>query len=284
MKKIILPSVAGLILLLVLIVFGKTAKEKLPGATLKTGAPAFAIADHLNIQKNKFSPAQALAVSKLENAIARGDVKAQQIISYNRLASFWKDSAKSFAGYAYYTAEASKLVNSEKTLTFAARLFLARLKHESDERLKIWESETAVDLFERALQLNPANDSLKVDLGSCYIYGKGMIGDATETMKGIQKLLEVVRKDSGNMEAQMVLGVGGIISRQFDKGIERLNKVIKAEPGNLEAVSWLGDGYAAKGDNVNAVKWYEYSKQLVDDPAYTKEVNERIQALKSAVH
>ncbi|MEO7802719.1 MAG: hypothetical protein ABIR81_11995, partial [Ginsengibacter sp.] len=71
---------------------------------------------------------------------------------------------------------------------------------------------------------------------------------------------------------------------QFDKGLERLNKVVKAEPGNLEAVSWLADGYAAKGDNVNAVKWYEYSKELVNDKDYTKEVDERIQALKTATH
>ncbi|MEO7802646.1 MAG: hypothetical protein ABIR81_11625, partial [Ginsengibacter sp.] len=254
MKKIILPSVIGLVFLLVLIVFGKTAKERSYTAIPKSDKPAFAITGHLNAEKSKLSATQALAISKLENSISRGDVIAQQMKVYYQLADFWKDSAKSFPGYAYYTAEASKLVNSEKTLTFAARLFLGRLKHESDESLKIWESESAVDLFEKALQLNPNNDSLKVDLGSCYVYGKGMIGDAAETMKGIQKLLEVVRKDSSNMEAQMVLGVGGVISRQFDKGLERLNKVVKAEPGNLEAVSWLADGYAAKGDNVNAVK------------------------------
>lgn len=284
MKKIILTSVVGLVFLLVLIVFGKTAKEKPAGAFINSDKPAFAITAHLNNEKSKLTPGQNLIISKLENSIARGDVKAQQIKTYNQLADFWKDSVRSFPGYAYYTAEASKLVNSEKTLTFAARLFLGKLKHESDESLKIWESESAVDLFEKALQLNPNNDSLKVDLGSCYVYGKGMIGDATETMKGIQKLLEVVRKDSNNMEAQMVLGVGGVISRQFDKGIERLNKVVKAEPGNLEAVSWLADGYAAKGDNVNAVKWYEYSKELVNDKDYTKEVDERIQALKTATH
>ena len=93
-------------------------------------------------------------------------------------------------------------------------------------QLKSWEAETAIDLFERALKLDPDNDDLKVGLGSCYVYGKGMIGDAAETMKGIQQLLQVVRKDSGNMKAQMVLGIGGVISRQYDKAIDRLNKVV----------------------------------------------------------
>ena len=81
------------------------------------------------------------------------------------------------------------------------------------------------------------------------------------------------------MQAQMVLGIGGVISRQYDKGIERLLKVTKAEPLNLEAVSWLADAYAATGDNDNAVKWYQYSKKLVNNAEYSKEVDERIKAL-----
>ena len=54
-----------------------------------------------------------------------------------------------------------------------------------------------------------------------------MIGNAEQTMKGIQQLLQVVKKDSNNMQAQMVLGIGGVISTQYDKAIERLNKVVE---------------------------------------------------------
>ena len=89
-----------------------------------------------------------------------------------------------------------------------------------------------------------------------------MIGDPQQTMKGIQQLLEVVRKDSNNMQAQMVLGIGAVISRQFDKATERLNKVVAFDPNNLEAVSWLADAYAGEGDKQNAIKWYEQSKRL----------------------
>jgi cytochrome c-type biogenesis protein CcmH/NrfG len=99
-------------------------------------------------------------------------------------------------------------------------------------------------------------------------------------MKGIQQLLSVVEKDSNNMKAQMVLGIGGVISRQYDKAITRLNKVVAAQPGNLEAISWLGDAYAESGDKKNAVKWYDYSKKLVNNPAYSKEVDLRIKALR----
>jgi Flp pilus assembly protein TadD len=81
------------------------------------------------------------------------------------------------------------------------------------------------------------------------------------------------------MKAQMILGIGDVISKQYDKAITRLNKVVAAEPGNLEAVSWLADVYAESGDKTNAVKWYEYSKKLVNNPEYSKEVDIRIKAL-----
>ncbi|MEO6330224.1 MAG: hypothetical protein ABIO55_14925 [Ginsengibacter sp.] len=279
MKQLLIISGLGLILLASLLLFGKITP---PNKNVLQAAPvasAFNVNDLLQQSKKKLTSSQLVFVSNLENSITRGDVKGESIKKFEGMASFWKDSAKEFAPYAYYTAEAAKLDNSEKSLTFAAQLFLENLRGEENEALKSWEAETAVHLYKRALELDPENDSLKVGLGSCYVYGKGMIGDATETMKGIQQLLQVVRKDSTNMKAQMVLGIGGVISRQYDKAIERLLKVAEAEPGNLEAVSWLADAYAAHDDNVNAVRWYEYSKKLVNNAEYTKEVDERIKAL-----
>ena len=99
-------------------------------------------------------------------------------------------------------------------------------------------------------------------------------------MKGIQQLLQIVKKDSMNMEAQLVLGIGGVISTQYDKAINRLVTVVENEPTNLEALSWLADAYAAKGDKVNAVKYYGITKRMVNNPVYTKEVDERIKLLK----
>ncbi len=153
------------------------------------------------------------------------------------------------------------------------------MRREENADIKTWEAETAASLFQKALQLDPDNDDLKVGLGSCYVYGQGMAGDPQQTMKGIQQLLEVIRKDSNNMKAQLVLGIGAVISGQNDKAIERLKKVVAFDPNNLEAVSWLADVYAATGDRQNAIKWYEQSKRLVNNPEFTKEVDERIKSL-----
>lgn len=277
-KRIILAT-AGLIFLLAAFLFGKTTTTKPVFAEPEQSSPVFDISSFIAKEKKQLTPLQLIYVSKIENSISRGDVKNQSENQLTQLANFWKDSVRVFPPYAFYLSEAAKLDNSEKNLTFAARLILENMRREDSVALKSWEAETAASLFERALKLDPDNDDLKVGLGSCYVYGQGMIGDPQQTMKGIQQLLEVVHKDSNNMQAQMVLGIGAVISRQFDKAIERLNKVVKFDPNNLEAVSWLADAYAGEGDKENAIKWYGQSKKLVNNPAFSKEIDERIKAL-----
>ena len=263
--------------------FGKTttSRKDIPTTATRAETPAFSIKDTLIAEKKKLSPVQLLYVTNIENNISRGDIKSQSENQYSSLAAFWKDSVASFIPYAYYLSEAAKLDNSEKKLTFAAHFLLENMKRESDPGKKVWEAQTAANLFERAIKLDTENDDLKVGLGSCYVYGEGMIGNAGQTMKGIQELLEVVKKDSNNMQAQLVLGVGGVISNQYDKAIERLNKVVSFDPHNLEAVSWLADAYAAKNDKKNAIKWYEQSKHLINNPECSKQIDERIKEVQN---
>jgi len=275
---------AGLLILSSLLFFGTTVAKKDPASTKTAGnkpsAPAFNIVNYVSEAKEKLSVPQLDYVNKLENSISRGDVKEQQIKVFNQLAAFWDDSLHEHELHLFYTSESAKLVNSEKNLTFAAQMMLDDLRNESNGALRGWKGEQAIDLFERAIAVNPDNVNLKVGLGSCYVFGKGMAGDPQETMKGIQQLLQVVRNDSMNMQAQLVLGIGGVISNQYTKAVDRLLIVTKNQPENLEAVSWLADAYAGVGDKPNALKWYEISKRMVNNPAYSKEVDERVKMLK----
>ena len=283
MKKQFILIFSGIFLIILLFAFGRTTSNKkdiTSSAKLSTPEKTFDIAKFISSEKANLTPSQSVIISNLENNVTRGDIIAQQIKANEALATFWKDSLKSFEPYAFYTSSASKLDNSEKNLTFAARIFLDNLRSEKDEGKLHWKTAEAIDLFERALKINPENDELKIGLGSCYIYGKGRSGNAEETMKGIQQLLSVVRKDSNNMDAQMMLGVGGLVSGQFDKSIERLIKVVTIQPQNAEAVAYLADAYAGKGDKVNALKWYNISKRLINNPHYTEEVDARIKTLK----
>ena len=134
----------------------------------------------------------------------------------------------------------------------------------------------AKELFERTLQLDPKNDSLKVGLGSCYLFGN----ISSNPMEGIQLIREVAERDPENMYAQFMLGMGAMVSGQMDRAIERLSKVAAHEPENLEAILMLADAYEQKGDNPNAIKWYEAGKKQFNDPRIVKDIDDRINALK----
>ena len=263
--------------------FGKTVpvrKNKLiTESTLHNTHEHFDVKAAITTAKTKLTAQQQAYLYSLESSVVRGDVKNQQIHTYHQLATFWKDSVPNLESYAYYTAEASKLENSEKSLTFAARLFLDNVRTASNPEVKSWMAEESRDLFERTLKLNPSNDSAKIGLGSSYIFG-AVSNNPQEVMKGIQQILEVARRDTSNMYAQLMLGIGGVVSGQLDKAIERLLTVIQHQPANLEAVLTLAEVYERKGDKQDAIKWYAYSKNYIGNKAVIKEIDERIKLLK----
>jgi len=273
----------GIGLFLLLFLFGSTVAKKdtsVSNPASQAAKQSFDINKNLAEAKQKLTIPQANFIARLENSVSRGDVKTQQEQAFTQLANYWRDSIDNHELYVFYIFKAASLVNSEKNLTFAARQILREVKSEQSPVLKGWKAEQAIALFEKAVIQNPASDSLKVELASCYVFGKGMAGDAQETMKGIQQLLQVVKKDSANMQAQLVLGIGGVLSNQYDKAVVRLETVVKNQPANMEAITWLAEAYEAKGDKKNAIKWYEYSKRIADDLMYSKEVDKHIKQLK----
>lgn len=277
MKKQIILILSGILLVIALFFLGKTVSDSKPVVSVQPQkTQSFDIEKFISKEKNNLTLSQLNFLSRIEDSSTSSTNK---INTYNSLATFWKDSIHLFEPFAYYTEAAAKLDNSEKSLTFAAQIFLDGLRGEDDLAKVEWESAEAISLFEKALALNPENDDLKIALASCYIYGKGRSGDPQETMKGIQQLLSVVRKDSTNMKAQMVLGVGGYVSGQYDKAIARLKKVVTAEPDNFEATAFLADTYAAQGNKEEAIKWYNVSKRLSNNPEYNNEVDNRIKTL-----
>lgn len=275
-KQVILASLGILLVFLLFFGFSTTTHQKPIVNTPAKESQSLDIQLFISESKKELTQSQLNFLANLEKNFDNKNAN-----SLNLMANFWKDSAQKFIPYAFYLSQVAKLDNSEKSLNFAAQLILSNIRVEHDAAKVDWLSSEAISLFEKAIILNPGNDDLRVGLGSCYVFGKGRNGDPQQTMKGIQELLAVVRKDSTNMKAQLVLGAGGYISGQYDKAIARLTKVVDAQPDNLEAVAFLADAYAASGQNAEAIKWYQISKRLAGNPAYSKEVDERIKLLQN---
>jgi tetratricopeptide (TPR) repeat protein len=288
-RQQILVASTGALLLLVLYFFGRSvppltkpvaqANGSGTGPSGQSPSKTVDLQDILQTATARLTPAQMAYTTRLENSVVRGDVKIQQIKAYHQLSGFWRDSVRDgFLLSAYYLGESAKLENSEKSLTFAAQLFLQGLRDQDDPALKGWMAKRAKELFEKALVLNPGSDSLKVGLGASAIFD-GSSGDVQETMQGVQQILEVARRDSTNMYAQFMLGLGGIESGQFDKAIDRLTTVIRHEPGNIEARLLLAATDQQTGDKAGALKEYETVKKLISNPDLLREVDQRIQSL-----
>jgi tetratricopeptide (TPR) repeat protein len=269
---------AGFVIFILLFFFGNTIPPKKP-TSVAANTPhqerTIETEKLLIHAKERLTPQQLERVTSLENSVKRGDVKNQQLIVYKTLASYWEDSVKLFEPYAYYTAQAAKLENSEKSLTFAAHLFLNNLKTETEPPMQNWLATNAKALFQQALELNPQNDSSKVGLGACYIFGN--LSD--NPMEGIRLVREVVQRDPNNLFAQLVLGLGGVKSGQFDKAIEHFKIIVSKQPDNLEAALNLAETYDQKGDKANAIKWYKEVKGKIPNPEAQKELDTRIKAL-----
>ena len=193
----------------------------------------------------------------------------------HQLSRFWSDTAHIFEPYAWYEAESARLENSVKNLTFAARLFLENLQNDEVVQRRQWKAMQAKDLFERSLKINPDDDSAKVGLGACYLFGN----ISATPMEGISKIREVAEKDSTNIYAQMMLIRGSLISGQYDKAIIRLLTVNRLDTANLEAIILLADIYERKGEKANAVIWYRKSLQYVKQQEAKAEIENRIKEL-----
>lgn len=230
----------------------------------------------LAMAKKQLTPDQVMRISTLENSISRGAVKDQQLHVYHQLARFWADSAKMFEPYAWYQAEAARLENSEKRLTFAAQLFLDNLQIDEVAQRRQWKALQAKDLFERSLKINPENDSAKVGLGACYLFG----GISATPMEGIMKIRAVVEKDSTNVYAQLMLAKGSVMSGQYDKAVSRLENVNRLQPANIDAILMLADVYERMNNKTAAIVWYQKSLPLVPQADLKKEIEKRIGELR----
>ncbi len=279
-KQQFILVLAAFLLFIALFFFGRTVPDRKempvsPMASNQTVPSTITTQDLLVKAKEKLTPVQSTRITELENSVVRGDVKSQQIRVYHQLAEFWGDTLKQQDLGAYYLGEAAKLENSEKNLTFAAQMLLEELLGEDNPAKQNWLATNAKALFEKDLQLDPSNDSSKVGIGACYMFGN----ISQNPMQGILAVRDIAEKHPDNLYAQMMLGLGGVKSGQFDKAIERFLIIVKKQPDNLEAVFHLAETYDQKGDKENAIKWYRVADQLVTVPEAKKEIEQRIESL-----
>ena len=131
-------------------------------------------------------------------------------------------------------------------------------------------------MFERSLIINPSNDSAKIGLGACYLFGE----ISSTPMEGILKIREVVEKDSTNIYGQMMLAKGSLISGQYDKAISRLEAINKIKSGELDVLLLLAEVNERMGNKSKAISWYKESLPFVKQAELKTAIEKRMKDLK----
>jgi hypothetical protein len=259
----------------------KDKKPATPTAATDPHSHGITVDSILYYAKKSLPQTQVARLTSLENSIIRGDVAEQKLHLMHQLARYWIDSARAFTPmfwypYAWYTAEAARLENSQNSLSFAARLFLDALSKEQAHELKDWEAEQAKDLFQRSLKLDPHNDSAKVGLGATILYS-----GHEAPMTGITMIREVADKNPGNVFAQMTLAEASLMSGQLDKAVGRFKTVLKLQPANLQAGLILADTYEKMQKKDEAILAYQNLLPHITIAEMKAEVEKRITQLKT---
>ena len=270
--------IAGLILFSILYIFvPRTNKKELAStseAAVNQGVNAKSLIDGA---KTSLTADQKIALLSIENQLNTNSKTADSLKTYKALAQFWAKEAQRIEPYLYYTYSAALLENTEKSLTFAAQQLVDNFTNpDAPPALQNWMASNAKVLLEKALVINPINDSAKINLGACYLFGN--ISD--NPMQGILKVKEVVDKNPHNDYGQLILALGGKKSGQYEKAIERFLIVLNDQPNNIEAMVNLAECYELTNQKAIAIQWYTKVKDLVNIPEAKQAVSKRIQELK----
>ena len=276
-KPQLIVVLSATLLCVAVIIFVPRSKKQGPGAGKEnTENQTISTQTILDGAKTALTGTQKISLLSIENQLNTAKAPADRAAIYRQLSKFWADSAQRIEPYLYYTYSAALLENSEKSLTFAAQLLVDNLAtQEAPPAIQNWIAANAKVLLEKALVINPNNDSAIINLGACYLFGN--ISD--NPMQGILKVKEVVDKNPQNIYGNMMLGLGGKKSGQYPKAIERFLNILKLEPKNMEAMVNLAECYELSDQKSFAIEWYTKMKGLIDNPEAKDAIDKRIKEL-----
>lgn len=282
MRKIQIITVSiALLLLLGIYYFGDfKGKNKKPAQASAHNDGANAMNPSAEIETLNFEDYTKESLAKLSadkkksiETLTETAQKQNTAVTYKDVAEFWeKEKNLNMAAYNY--KKAAFLENTEKSITFVGNLYMAVMQRTEEPGTRKWQALEAIECFGKALELNPNNTDTKIALATCYTEGTG------ETMKGVTLLREVTAADSNNIPANIILGKLAIQSGQFDKAKKRLELVLSLKPDNTEAMYFLAEAYKGSGNTEKAISLLERCKQIVNNPDFTKEIDNYIKTFK----
>ena len=222
--------------------------------------------------KAAVGPGLSVKINNLEAELTKAEGK-DKLSLQKQLAVSW-DDVNQPAPAAFYYQAAAQNDNKLQNWLNAGNRFNDAYKLTQDTLTQPVFTLNAVEAFQNALKLKPNSLEAKTGLGVAYVNG------GATPMQGITLLLEVVKQEPDNRDANLNLGLFSMKSGQFEKAVQRFTTVIKQKP-EFEPYFYLGESYKQLGRKNEAIAAYQKCKELMPDPVFGQRIDEYIKELKN---
>lgn len=205
------------------------------------------------------------SVQVFRNNIAKASGTAGELAQSQRLLSYYKannmaDSAAKLAG------DLADRFPSKKSYVAAGDAFSDLLALSLKPETAKANAEKARTFFEKALESDPADNTVKAKIAMTYI-------GTDKPMKGILMLREVAEKEPNNEFAQYNLGIFSFQTGQYGKAAKRFEEVVRINPGSVNGYYYLGLSQAKLNLKKEAANSFQKALKMETDPE-TKETIE----------
>ncbi|MGO3305704.1 MAG: TPR domain-containing protein, partial [Sphingobacterium sp.] len=195
----------------------------------------------------------------------------EKLALLEQLAQKWDDLAK-FAPQGFIYEEMAKITPKFEYWLNAGNSYRSAYTNLQDTAMSAELNRLAISSYEHAIALDGNNLDAKTGLGAALVTG------TNNPMAGISLLMEVVKKDPENIQANKTLGLFSLQSRQFDKAIERFKTVSELQP-DAESFFYLATGYENIGLKNEAIAAFSKSKELASDPTLSQFIDRKVEEL-----
>jgi tetratricopeptide (TPR) repeat protein len=227
-------------------------------------------------------PALSAQINDLEGRLKNASDDAAQLDLQKQLAKHWDDVNQPGPAAFYYQDIARKENKFEDWLTAGSR-FNDAFKLTQDTLAQPAFVVNAIANYKNAVKQMPQNLDAKTGLGIAYV-NQTSLGitdpDGGSPMQGIMLLLDVVKQDPDNRNANLSLGMFAMKSGQYQKAVTRFKNIIAHKP-EVEPYFYLAESYKQLGMKKEAIDAYQKCREMMPDSAFDQRIDEYIKELKN---
>jgi tetratricopeptide (TPR) repeat protein len=152
----------------------------------------------------------------------------------------------------YYAEEIAKINNQPDAWAIAGTTYMLAMKNASEDKVKSWSFNRAIQALETAVSLNPDDIESRINLALGYIENP-----QDNPMQGIMMLRQLNEEHPRNVKVLAQLGRLSLVTNQVENAIKRLKEAESIEPDNKNVICLLAQAYDKSGDSSNAAAYNE---------------------------